>query len=216
MTYIYVTSERFGSDTAAAARILSFCKILTELNHNILVVSLDEAADDKGTFRIHHGIQYVSLRSTSATIFPKILNHLRFTSRLKTCLAKLNHKYNIEGIFFYNIPIWSVVFLKKYSLKKNMQLFHDSVEWYSPEQFKWGKFAFPYLCKNILNSRLIDTQVKVFSISSYLNEYYCSKHIKSARFPIMVDTALFSFKKKNNPRKNLIALCGLPWQKRLS
>ena len=160
MTFLYVTMERFNDGNASATRILSFCKILEDLGKEVIVISLDEVETKK--VHIYKEIKYISLRSSSNTLVAKTFNYISHQIRLKKCIAKLSLIYKIEGLFFYDIPPPSVFYLKKYAKNKNIKIFHDSVEWYSPEQFKWGRFALAYVFKNLLNKYFIDKQIRVF------------------------------------------------------
>lgn len=209
--YIYVTTEKVTSNSASATRILSFCKILKELSVDILVISLDEYETNK--IHIHNSIVFISLRNSSNSLLSKVSNILLFGSRLKRLMEKLTKSHKIEGIFFYSIPPTSVLYLKKFALKNQISLFHDSVEWYSPEQFKWKKFALPYVMKDILNKYLVDKQINVFAISSYLNNYYSSKQIRTQRLPIILDIEEISFNKDLVADKIVLLYAGSPGKK---
>lgn len=211
MAYLYITTEKFCSGNASATRIMSFCKILTDLDKEVIVLSLDEAGDS--SMHEHQGIKYISLRNLSETYSAKVSNYLFHTVRLKKYLKMLSANYSIEGVFFYNLPLSSVMFLKSYTAKKKVKLFHDSVEWYSPEQFKWGSLSLPYMSKNILNKYLIDNKVNVFAISSYLNDYYASKGIRSIRLPIMLDMAAINSGKDLSRESITLVYAGSPGKK---
>ena len=199
MAYLYVTMERFNAGNASATRSLSFCKILQDLGKEVIVISLDEAETDK--VHTYEGVNYVTLRSSSNDLMSRALNFVFHSRRLKKSIIELSQTYDIEGLFFYDIPAASIFYLKKIAKNKNIKIFHDSVEWYSPEQFKWGRFALPYILKNLLNRYFIDKQIAVFAISKYLNNFFQSKGIQSTRIPIMLDIKEVSFEKVIVPDK---------------
>src|SRR5690606_38603583 len=111
MAYIYVMSGRFSKDAASATRVLSFCRILDKLEKEVIVISLDDS--EPYQINLHNGIKYLSLRSLSTSFVSRVLNLLFFKKRLKKQVKLLSHSYKIEGIFFYDIPINAILFLKK-------------------------------------------------------------------------------------------------------
>ena len=211
MAYLYVTTQKFTKEDASSLRIFTFCKLLKELNKEVIVISLDEVIPNK--INIYKEIKFISIRSVSANKIAKSFNYLLHKKRLNKCVLELTEKYSIEGIFFYDIPFPSINYLKNYAIKNKIKLFHDSVEWYSSEQFKWGKLALPYLLKNLLNKYLIDKHINVISISNYLNNYFLSKGIHSTRIPIMLDMKEVSFNKINNTNKLCLFYAGSPGKK---
>lgn len=211
MAYLYTTVNRFANDDAVATRVFTFCKILNELGKEVLVISLDEIEARK--IHVYKGINFITLRSSSNGIAARISNIIFHRIRLKKTLENLSQSLEIEGLFFYDIPPPSIYFLKKYAKQKNIKIFHDSVEWYSPQQFKWGKFALPYVFKNLLNKYFIDRQISVFAVSNYLNKYFQSRGIHSIHMPIMVDKEEIKFEKSILTKKLKLIYAGAPGKK---
>ena len=78
------------------------------------------------------------------------------------------------------------IHLKRYSKKNHILLVHDSVEWYSRQQFKWGGLSPAFISKNIINKYLIDRHCRVIAISQYLMRHFEAKDIKCVNIPIVV------------------------------
>lgn len=211
MAYLYIMANHFTKDDAAAVRVFTFCELLKDLGKEVIVISLDEVETEK--IHVYKGIKYISLRSSSMTFKARAFNFLFHNARLKKCITKLIEVNEIDGLFFYGIPPPSIFYLKKLAKKKSIKIYHDSVEWYSPEQFKWGIFALPYILKNLLNKYIIDKQIFVFAISSYLNNYFLSKGIQSTRIPVLLDMNEISFKKLISPDKLSLLYAGSPGKK---
>ncbi len=210
-TYVYVISGRFSSDDAMSIRVMSFCKILKETGNDVIVVSLDESEPYK--MHEHKGVKYISINSGSRALLSRIFNHLFFKRRLCAVLQKLTIETEIAGVFFYDITPDAIGFLKKYTRRNKINLFHDSVEWYSPEQFKWGRLALAYRLKNLLNTKLIDKQVSVFAISSYLYNHFKSKGIAVTRVPVMLDMQEVLAEKELDNDKVILLYAGSPGKK---
>ena len=211
MAYLYIMANDFAKDNATAVRVFTFCKILEDSGKEVIVISLDEVETNK--MHTYKGLKYITLRSSSNELIARVFNFIFHSRRLKKSIVKLSQTYDIEGLFFYDIPAPSIFYLKKIAKNKKIKIFHDSVEWYSPEQFKWGKFALPYILKNLLNRYFIDKQIAVFAISKYLNNFFQSKGIQSTRIPIMLDIKEVSFEKVIVPDKLRLLYAGSPGKK---
>ena len=211
MYYLYVIYGYLTSNDAMSLRVQTFCKILNDLGEEVIVISIDKQTPY--IFQKHNGISYISIREKSDAIFSRLQNYFFFKRRLKKLIAKLETQLEIKGIFFYDIPPNAVSFLKKKAQANKFKIFHDSVEWYSPEQFILGKLSPSYALKDFLNRFLIDKQVSVFAISKYLYSYFVSKGIVAMRIPIMVDINEVSSKKSSYREKLVLAYAGSPGRK---
>ena len=84
---------------------------------------------------------------------------------------------SIKGILIVSGDKKTFTKIKQYASQHTIQLYHDSVEWYSPAEFKKGERDRSYQLNNLINSKIIDKSFKVISISTYLEKYYSSKNI---------------------------------------
>jgi glycosyltransferase involved in cell wall biosynthesis len=198
-------------DKASAIRILLFCKMLTELGKEVMVISLDETEPDK--IFLYKGITCISIRSLSNNFVSKVFNYIFYNKRLKKCFRKLNADNKIEGLICYGIFPYNISYLRKFAEKRRIKMFYDSVEWYSPRQFKWGRFALPYMLNNFSNKYFIKRPISVFAISKYLNNYFQSRGIRSTRIPILFDMNEIPFKKNIDYNKLTLVFAGSPGKK---
>lgn len=211
MSYLYVTTNRFTKDDASSARALIFCLLLKDLGKDVIVISLDELSRFKT--HNHHGINLISLRNSADTLLSRFFNFIFHRKRLIDCINDIKKNTMVEGIFFYDIPYPSLFYLKRISKNEKVKLYHDSVEWYSPEQFNFKQFALPYILKNVLNKYLIDDQISVFAISNFLYNYFQSKGIHTIRIPILLDMNKISFSKSIRSDKLTLIYAGSPGKK---
>jgi glycosyltransferase involved in cell wall biosynthesis len=211
MAYLYIVAGRFSKGEAFSTRIINFCKILKELDKEVIVISLDEEMPFQ--INTYDTIDYLSVRSVSNTLIARISNLLFFRNRLKKAIHMLEKNRQIEGVITYDIPANAFLYLKNYCKLNQIKLYHDSIEWYSAEQFKWRQFALPYLLKSLLNKRLIDLHVSVIAISRYLNDYFLSKGINSIRVPVLMDLEEIPFKKNKESEKLILMYAGSPGMK---
>lgn len=211
MAYLYFTTTQLTKESAGAVRIISFCRVLQDLGKEVIVVSLDNVAAD--TIHLYKEVNYTTIRSLSNGFISRAFNYIFYKKRVKRCVYSLNETYRIEGLFFYDIPAPAIEYLKTLAAERNIKLFHDSVEWYSPEQFKLGVFALPYILKNLLNRYIIDKKVNVVAISSFLQNYFQLKGINTLRIPIMMDMNEISHDKLLSADKLRLFYAGSPGKK---
>lgn len=181
---------KFPSGCAGAVRHEKFAQMFQGMGHEVLVVALGPYnAFKMDTFK---EIPYTSLRNVSQTLLSKV--KMRF-SYWKKC-KRIANDFAPDCILMDDMGLTVTPKIKRYAKKRGIALIHDSVEWYSKEQFKYRKFSPAYIAKDVLNRFLIDKSVRVISISNYLHEYYTSKGIRSVNIPIVASDEDF-VKEKN-------------------
>ena len=119
----------------------------------------------------------------------------------------------IEQIFVTNSPWNALKYVTKYANNKGTGLVHNSVEWYSPEEFRYGKFSINYISNYLLNTIIIRPPFNVIGISSYLSEHFQSRGLKSIRIPFIIDKEAIKCNKKCSFEKIVLLYAGNPGRK---
>lgn len=185
MYILIVSPNNFPENDAGAVRDGCFAKIYQNLGYDVIHVGMNPNAK-KGMYK---GIKFYSIYQNNSGITRKINNFISYRKRLSTILNEIIRKNgNPNIIHIYDIPKSGIELIRKYSIKNNIRLVHDSVEWYSPCEFKMGCFAYPYILKNRTNTKLIRKPMYVYAISSYLQRYYSEKGLKTLRVPVIMDS----------------------------
>lgn len=170
---------KFPAGCAGSIRHEKIAQMLQDMGHDVLVVGLGKYNEFK--IESYNHINYISLRYSSSSTVSKVIMRLRYWTNLK----KIMQNYLPDCIIMDDMRPWVTVKIKSYSRKKRITLVHDSVEWYSPEQFKMGVFSPSCIKKNIVNRFLIDKHCRVIAISQYLMDYYSAKNIQCVNIPIV-------------------------------
>lgn len=178
---VIITSGRFPEGDAGAVRLGMVARAMVAAGHSVTVLC-HGGLREKGNI---DGIDYISLRKMTGNLLFKAIDRLMFPRRVKSAIKG----FDTRCIYIYNAPISVFNFAKKYCKKNNIRLVHDSVEWYSPEEFKDGEKSREYRGKNRLNTEIIDESFSVIAISRYLEEYYSGRGIRTLRVPVLCDAA---------------------------
>lgn len=202
---IVITSDKYPLGDAGAIRTQAFSKIFQALGYKVFVLGMGKSTDFKK--EVFDGTEYCSFRYPKSTIFFRILGRLKFFNRVKKFLRQTDADL-IAGILYVSGGLRLVKYIKKYSAKKEIPLYYDCVEWYSPSEFKCGNKSYVYRANNRLNSIYVDEQFKVFSISRYLQEYYEGKRIKTLRVPVVMAVDKISVAGKEPESKLTIVYAG--------
>ncbi|ELC8413678.1 glycosyltransferase [Clostridium perfringens] len=206
---VVITSGRFPEGEPGSIRINMICKSLVEEGYEIIVLCRGNANEKK---IVSNGISYYSLRSIDNGKFKKIYDYCRFSNKVKKTIISLG---KIECLYIYNAPISIFKWSKKYSIQNDIKLVHDCVEWYSSEEFRFGKLNPIYRFKNYINTKVIDKNFKIIAISNYLKQYFMSKGIESIRIPMLCDISEFNMVKKVKDDKLHLFYAGTPAKKDL-
>lgn len=203
---VIVTKNKFPAGDAGSLRLEIFARMLLEHGFEVLVICLGKSTNFETLS--YKGINYISLRHNKNTYFSKVLNHILFKKRLK-CIMKKKYDY----ILFTELSFGCIKYFKKLNKLHRTCLIYDCVEWYSACEFKWRFLSYKYFKKNIFNSLIINKNIRVISISNFLDKYYKNKQINSIRIPIIFDEINYeNFFKKNDEIINIM-YCGVPGKK---
>lgn len=185
-------------------RLAIMCR---DLGCDTLVVGLGQANNMMP--QQYNEIEYISLREGGNSTKDKIISHLRYWKRLKQTMLK----YHPDVVIMDDLWLIRTIRMKHFCRRRGIQLIHDSVEWYSPEQFKHGKFSEAYLRKDLLNRYFIGKSCSVIAISQYLYEHFRNKGCDCARIPIVItEKDLFSDKNLSDD-KVVFTYAGQPGKK---
>ena len=203
--FFIITTNKYPEGDAGAIREHSFCCILRKLGYRPIVVGLGPTTEFSS--REYDNVTYYSLRYPRNDKISKASSYLLFGLNLKRVFQKYK-KQNISGIIFVTGSERTLNLLKNFCAKRNVQLYHDSVEWYSPSEFVKGEKAKGYIKNNKLNTELIDEKIKVFAISSFLENHFKSRNIKAIRVPVIMDVNNIKAKKCVNPEYIKVVYAG--------
>ncbi len=206
---LLICLDKYPNGDAGAVRTHVFAKLLRRIGYEPMVVGMGRSTSFR-TFE-EDGIAYMSMRTPSDGLLEKICNYTQFSKRLMTYVLSKEASWDL--ILVSDVPRKTFSLLKTYAVERGIPLLHDSVEWYSPEQFSIGRFHPVYIAKDRLNRRLIDRHVRVIAISSYLETHFLQKGIATIRIPVIMDIAETACDKHIDPQKIVFAYAGMPGKK---
>ena len=180
---LIITMNRFPQGDAGAIRQEIFAKLFCECGYAVDIIGMGEST--KYSFKnFHEKIKYISMRCEKQTIFCRIVDRLLFAVRVKRICNKRD-KYDI--ILVVSVPYLLLQYVKKYAKINQVDILHDSVEWYSPSEYKLKNFSLPYIINNRMNKYWINAEFKVIAISRYLQKHFSEKGCKCIRIPFIND-----------------------------
>ncbi len=206
---LFVTWDSYPNGDAGAVRTHVFAKMLQSLGYESTVAGMGEATNFE--YKKEDGISYISMRLSAPDTISRIKGRLQFHKHLRQLLFNADTLWDI--IIVVSVPKKTLNFLKKYTKKNSIPLLHDSVEWYSPEQFSIGRFHPTYIAKDRWNRKHIDESVRVIAISSYLEKHFKSKGIITTRIPVIMDVNRMVCDKRIDPQKVVFLYAGSPGKK---
>lgn len=179
---IVITTGWFPEGDAGAVRLQMMGRALVESGYKVTVLCRGKL-NDKGSF---HGVNYISFRTKEGGFVVKAMDYSRFPSMVQHYLQ--TSKNELFGVYIYNAHDTLFSYCKSFCKQYHIKLFHDCVEWYSPEEYKLGKFDRWYRMKDRINTKILDNSFSVIAISEFLYDYFTSKGIHTIRIPILCDS----------------------------
>ena len=198
---------KYPAGDAGSVRQEKMAQLLMLMGHEVLVVGLGSASD--GTVAKYNGVSYLSFRNHAPGLQGKVKSHILFWKKLKNEIGT----HNPQAVIVDDLGPEKMRKLKALCRKKKILLIHDSVEWYSPEQFSRGKMSLRYIRKDCLNRKILDKQFRCIAISKYLLQYFRSKGIQTVNIPIVVTPEDICTEKQLQTEKVVFTYAGQPGKK---
>ncbi len=199
---VFITYDRYPNENAGAVRQHVFAKAYMALGYAVTVIGMGKST--QFAFSEFERVQYISLRHAKTDVLHKIQNKLLYKKRLKEILKSIS----ADAILVVDIPLCAMKMVKQYAKRKNIPLIHDSVEWYSKEEFRLGKLDHNYLHKDALNRRVINRDFRVIAISTYLQKHFEQRGIMTRRIPFVFDVANTACEKNLDKDKIVVVYAG--------
>ena len=207
---VIVTENSYPEGDAGAVRQHAFAKILKQLGYDVLVIGYGKNFDNK--ICKYDGVNFISFRPNQENIISRIICRVKFGTKV---YRYIKQHYNFLDVLMV-VDIMPQSFKKIEKLKiYNCVLIHDSVEWYSPEEFKNGKFNLAYIRKDYTNKKAINNLWNVIAISSFLEEYFKQRNNNVKRIPVIMDIKKITPRLKciENSEKFIFVYAGGPGKK---
>lgn len=206
---VIITENKYPDGDAGAVRQHAFAKMFERLNFSVVVMCYGESTG--GKFKTYDGVRYISFRSKSYNKFIRLVNRITFGFRVITCLKR--NVYDADVIMVVDTLPYAFKFIKKFADNRNIVLIHDSVEWYSPEEYSNGRKNIQYKLKEKTNCSIVGNGWRVIAISKYLYAHFLKKSDKTVRIPVIMDVNNMSFSMHKNNRKLKFVYAGSPGMK---
>lgn len=184
MYVLMVTPSNFPNGDAGAVRDYAFAQIYITLGYEVVHIGM--GVDLKqGLF---HDVQFFSLFQKRDNRIEQLKSYITYPKRFIQLVDQYTNKNGNPAIIHINDVDEKVIkYLVNLSCKLNVPIVHDSTEWYSPCEFKKGKFDKAYYLKDRLNKKLITKPIRVIAISRYLETFFQSRGLKTIRIPVIMD-----------------------------
>jgi glycosyltransferase involved in cell wall biosynthesis len=205
---IILSYSRFPEGDAGAVRQAAMAMLMKEMEYEVFIIGMGPS--EYMEIKYFQDIAFTSLRISGNSTRIKLTNYFGYRSRLKRFLINCP-TYDI--ILVVDLPLDAMRFVRNYAQKTGAILLHDSVEWYSPEQFRYGKWSLEYLKKDWLNRRFFDARWHVIAISTFLDKYFLSKGLNTVRIPAIMDIQQIMHEKHTEKDYIMIQYGGDPGKK---
>ena len=210
MYVLMVVPSNFPNKDAGAVRDDAFAQIYRELGYEVRLVGKSTSSTEGK----YNGTEYASIYKDISGIRGQFKRFLFEHKDYKVVVDKWMEEYGLPSVIHINsIPEKSIGYLIQIAEINNIPIVHDSVEWYSPCEFKLRKLDKAYILKERLNRKVIRKPVRVYAISKYLNNYYMNKGIKSIRIPVIMDVLNASNTKSSTTEHIRMIYAGNPGKK---
>lgn len=209
MYVLMLVPSNFPDGDAGAVRDMAFANIFMELGYDVFLIGAGKCNKEG----IVNGIKYYSVYREAKTKLDHLKRFLFSKSTYMSFIKQIIIKNGFPSIIYINDVAHRLIkHLRKCAKKNNILMIHDSTEWYSACEFKYGVMDKQYILKNNLNRAVIKNPIKVIGISSYMTDYFKNRGINAVRIPVIMNV-LNSKIAINNDSKIKLIYAGSPANK---
>ncbi len=181
---LMVVPSDFPQGDAGSIRDFSFAEIYRLLGYRTILIGKGKT-DREGLYK---QVQYYSVYRQADTKTEKLFRYAKTNYAYKRLIKKIIKNNGFPSIIHINaLPELTVNRLIAIAKKNNINILHDSTEWYSPSEFSHGVFDKAYILRNRFNAKVIRKPIRVIGISEYLTSYYQRRGLRAVRVPAIVD-----------------------------
>lgn len=206
---VIITGNKYPDGDPGAVRQHSMAKIFESLGYDVFVIGYGNTS--RNIVNTYENIKYTSMRTAASNQIVRLAARICFGYRVIRYMKK--NKMFPSVLLVVDVLPDAFYYIEKYAKKHNCILIHDSVEWYSPEEFKRGKKDIEYQLKEYTNTKAIHNPWKVIAISNYLNQYFLSRKLESVRIPVIMNVEKMSYSLEANEEKTVFVYAGGPGRK---
>ena len=207
---VILTENNYPLGDAGAIRQHATAKIFEKIGYSVAVLAYGKSTDNK--MSSFDGIEYRSFRPKSNNKLVRAFYRIIVSTRMVRSLKK-DYK-DVDVVLLADVqPATFKKVSRLYSRRKTV-LIHDSVEWFSPEQFKNGEKSLSYRNRDRINTKLITDRWRIMAISSYLESHF-SSICKTERIPVIMDVSNieYNLKRFDSCPKKVFSYVGSPGKK---
>ena len=203
---VIITENKYPEGDAGAVRQHAFAKMFMELDFSVIVMGYGESTQKK--FREYEGVRYISFRSKAKNRFFRLVNRIIFGFQIIVCLKQNACEANV--IMVVDTLPYAFKLVKKFADNRGILLIHDSVEWYSPEEYPDGEKNIQYRLKEKTNRFIVGEGWRVVAISKYLQRHFLKMSDKVVRIPVVMDVSHMPYSSHTNNEKIKFVYAGTP------
>jgi glycosyltransferase involved in cell wall biosynthesis len=208
-TALVMLMTRYPDGDAGAVRGHAIAKLLSECGYDVTVIGYGDPTD--GQILSYDGIKYTSLRLGGGSVTKKIMSRLTHGVRLVKYIKRNFPRVDLMVVDYMRVK--TLRRIEGLARKYGAELYHDSCEWFSAEEFKNGERNSQYKYVNRLNTSVISPPWRVISISSYLDEHFRSRGVKGVRIPVILDVMNMEYALPEKRGKTIFVYAGSPGRK---
>ena len=207
---LMVVPNDYPNGDAGAVRDDAFARIYGTLGYKVRLVGKSK----KNKYGNFNGTEYVSVYKDVSGIRGNIqrflFDHKNYHQVIETWIARFGLP---AVIHISSLHEKTINYLIKMARTNNVPIVHDSVEWYSECEFPRGKWDKAFILKNRLNKKVIRKPVRVYSISSFLEDHFESRGIRTVRIPVIMDIKEMRMAEQSDSETVRLIYAGSPGNK---
>lgn len=202
MNALIITKGKYPNDDASSLRLHYLANMLAECDCSVHVISRNK----KEKAGVYQNIPFSSVRNAKANKLADGLHYMFSEPRAIKNWIRKNRPAVIMVVTSCQTLLMN--WLIRHKEKYGYTLLHDSVEWYSKEQFRHPYRSYSYLKKQLWMLKVLRKPLRIVAISHYIEDHFKAKGLTCVRIPSVCNPGEVTVKKELSEEKITIVYAG--------
>lgn len=204
MKILLISDNRYPDGDAGAVRERVLAQMLIKQGNEVYRVGRFCSTE-----KILEGVVCFPVADKGKVRNGNLKNLLLFNLHIKKIITEKDNDIHFDAFLLTGLKARLVDWIKKYAVDRNIKLVYNSVEFYSENQFKYGKLSRHFKTNRKIAQKIIDQNFSVIGISSFLKNIFEQRNIKAVRIPFVLFSREMKYSNIQNERVE-IAYIGRP------
>jgi len=206
MKVLCITMGQYPNNDASSQRLHLLSTLMARGGHEVKIISRNKSSSSGKVGQVTYSSSYSSPKGFVGRIRDQ---YIVFSRSVKAGIAS----FHPDVVMVISAPTFLARWIVRYREQFGYVLVHDSVEWYSKEEYAHPLLSMEFIKKQYWMKHLLPGQFAIIAISTYLEDYFHACGNDCIRIPSICESDAIEADISTLNNKLTISYAGTPGRK---